>query len=93
VYPPLLLLQRNNGVSTLILAVIVAHLHPFLSHPNSQNKGRSTLHVALKFPSKRVATLHPWNKPIKGGYTIKTLNGVPYFLPGLMMNEKSITMK
>jgi len=63
----------------LILAVIVAHLHPFLSHPNRQNNGGATLHIALKFLTKCEATSHHCKKPIKVGYTIKTLNGVPYF--------------
>jgi len=49
----------------------------FEPDPNSQNKGGSTLHIALKFHTKCSATLHPWNKPTKGGYTIN--NGVPYF--------------
>jgi len=68
-----------NGISMLFLAVIDAHLHLFLSHPNSHNKHGATLQIALKFSKKCAATLHPWSKPIKGGYTTKTLNGVPYF--------------
>jgi len=52
------------------LAVMHSNLHPFLSHPNSQNNGGPTLHIDLKFPTKCVTTLHPWNKPNKGGYTI-----------------------
>jgi len=68
------------------LAVMHSNLHPFLSHSNSQNNGGGTLHIALKFPTKCLATLHHCNKPIKGGYTIKILNGVPYFRTGKQTN-------
>jgi len=69
----------NNGVSTIIFGSNELKFTPFLSHPISQNNGGATLHITLKFPTKCMATLHHCNKPIEGGYTIKTLNGVPYF--------------
>jgi len=75
----------------LFFALMHSPLHPFLSHPKSQNNRRATLDVALKFPTKCVTTLTILTRPLKvetplrhwmvSTQTIKIKAEAPYTLP------------